>query len=264
MTAAPIAPCVLILEGLAAPPVAYRRVRTRLLERGAQEVDLAPVGVHDWLAAGIRGFGALQRRVAAAMDRSAQRAGAPILVVGHSGGGILARLAMAQAPYRGYATAMAQQVGCLVTLGTPHLLHASTTRHRHAGVALSAHLDDTEPGAWFAPATGYVTVASDLFRPPIDGWRPPVRHPVARLQRELFGRIVGPLPTDGSDGVVPAAWAHLEGATQLTYHDVLHGVVGGPWYGDAAIIDRWWPVAVGAWSRALRLRSVASSGGAAR
>ena len=50
-------------------------------------------------------------------------------------------------------------------------------------------------------------------------------------------------------------WAHLEGATQLTYHDVLHGVVGGPWYGDAAVIDRWWPVALDSWRTTLEARS---------
>ncbi len=249
-------PYVLILEGLISPPIAYRRMRQRLLDHGAVGVDLAPVHVHDWILAGLRGFGSLQVRAADAIERAHERGGRrPILVVGHSGGGVLARLAMADAPYRGRATAVSPLVGCLVTLGTPHALHASPTAVRHAGMQLSGFLARHEPGAWHAPTTGYVTVGSDAVRPRAEPGSGSPGHPVDRIRRAFFGRIVGPLLPSGSDGVVSLDWAHLEGATNLTYHDVLHGVVGGPWYGDDAVIDRWWPVVVGAWRRALDARA---------
>ena len=249
-------PHVLILEGLISPPIAYRRMRQRLLDHGAEGVDLGPVHVHDWMRAGVTGFGALQVRVADAIERAYERAGRrPIIVVGHSGGGVVARLAMADVPYRGRATAVSPLVGCLVTLGTPHALHHSPTRSRHAGVQLSDFLARHEPGAWHAPTTGYVTVGSDAVRPSSEPSHAPRRHPVDRLRRAVFGRIVGPLLPSGSDGVVSLDWAHLEGATNLTYHDVLHGVVGGPWYGDEVVVDRWWPVAVDAWRQALAARA---------
>jgi len=254
---------VLILEGLVSPPIAYRPMRERLLERGAAGVDLAPVHVHDWIRAGVMGFGALQGRAANAVRRAYDHAGGrPIMIIGHSGGGNLARLALSEAPYRGRATAVAPMVGCLVTLGTPHALHESPTTLRHQGVQLSEFLERHDPGAWFAPTTGYVTVASDAVRPrPAGAEQPrpagaeqPRRTPLARLNRSVFRRIVGPLLPTGSDGVVSVEWAHLAGATNLTYHDVYHGVVGGPWYGDGIIIDRWWPVAVESWHAALRAR----------
>ncbi len=249
-------PRVLILEGLISPPIAYRRMRQRLLDHGAAGVDLAPVHVHDWIRAGIRGFGALQMRAADAIEGSHERAGRrPILVVGHSGGGVLARLAMAAAPYQGRATAVSPLVGCLVTLGTPHSLHDSPTRMRHAGVQLSEFLARYEPGAWHAPTTGYVTVGSDAVRPRSGEIAAGRGRGLDRMRRASFGRIIGPLLPSGSDGVVSLDWAHLEGAANLTYHDVLHGVVGGPWYGDDEVIDRWWPVAVGAWRRALEARA---------
>jgi hypothetical protein len=254
-------PFVLIIEGLISPPFAYRPLRDRLLARGAAGVDLAPVHVHDWMRAGVAGFGALQGTVANAVRRAYEHAGGkPIIVIGHSGGGNLARLAMADVAYQGRATAVAPLVGCLVTLGTPHALHESPTSLRHQGVRLSEFLEQQNPGAWFAPTTGYVTVASDLVRPraagaPLPGGTPTrlaslLWRPMRRLRRAFFRRIVGPLLPSGSDGVVSVDWAHLSGATNLTYHDVYHGVVGGPWYGDAAIVDRWWPVAVDVWRAA--------------
>jgi hypothetical protein len=258
-------PFVLIIEGLISPPLAYRPLRDRLLARGAVGVDLAPVHVHDWIRAGVSGFGALQERVAKAIQRAHEHAGGrPILMVGHSGGGNLARLAMCDVPYRGRVTAVAPLVGCVVTLGTPHALHESPTSLRHQGVQLSEFLERSNPGAWFAPTTGYVTVASDAVRPRPAGSPPSRSRPLGRLSRTFFRRIVGPLLPTGSDGVVSAAWAHLPGATNLTYHDVLHGVVGGPWYGDAAIVDRWWPVAVEAWRVACVARDAVARDGVAQ
>ena len=68
-------PYVLIVEGLVSPPLAYRRMRQRLLDRGASGVDLGPVHVHDWMWAGVRGFGRLQGQVTGAIRRAYARAG---------------------------------------------------------------------------------------------------------------------------------------------------------------------------------------------
>ncbi len=259
-------PYVLIVEGMVSPPIAYRPMRERLIERGATGVDLAPVHVHDWLFAAARGFGALRASVAMAIRTAHEHAGGHrIMVVGHSGGGLLARLAMSAIAGDGRVEDPSAMVGCLVTLGTPHDLHRMHTRWRHEGVRLARTLADSSPGAWFAPAMGYVTVASDAVRPHSDaaGW-PGGRNPL-RVARDWFFRsIVGaPLP-GGSDGVVSVDVAHLAGARQLTFHDVHHGVVGSPWYGDPSIIDRWWPVAIDVWRAALTELAGAGVGDASR
>ena len=62
--------------------------------------------------------------------------------------------------------------------------------------------------------------------------------------------ITGPTMAPGSDGIVSLSLAHLPGARQVTLHDTFHGVMGGPWYGDAEVIDEWWPIAVEAWTDA--------------
>ena len=64
------APHVLIVGGLLTPPLGYRRVRRRLLDRGAAGVVIAPVSALDWAWAGLTGFGALQRKVARAIGRT--------------------------------------------------------------------------------------------------------------------------------------------------------------------------------------------------
>jgi PGAP1-like protein len=239
-------PRVLIVGGLLTPPMAYRRVRRRLRDRGAAGVDIAPVSVVDWAWAGLAGFGALQRKVARAIDASYRRAGnVPVLVVGHSGGGLLARLAMCDAPYRGRVGGAAPLVGCLVTLGSPHALHQAPLRHAHEGARLAAFLAAHAPGAWHAPRTGYVTVASDAVRPADAG--SPRYGPVGRVQAAFFRLVTGPTLPPGGDGIVSLSLGHLDGGHQVTLHDTWHGVVGSPWYGDAVVMDRWWPEAVSAW-----------------
>jgi len=245
-------PYVLIVGGLLAPPVAYRRMRGRLLARGAAGVDVAPIHAVDWGLAAVRGFGDLQRKVGSAIAGAHARSGGrAILVVGHSGGGLLARLAMCEAPYRGRVGGMAPQVGCLVTLGSPHALHHAPLPSVHEGVRLAAFLARAAPGAHHAPATAYLTVASDAVRPPRAPTTPARRGPVARLQHAFFRRITGPTLSAGSDGIVSLSLAHLDGARQLTLHDTLHGVIGSPWYGDDLAVDQWWPVAVRSWHEAV-------------
>jgi hypothetical protein len=39
------------------------------------------------------------------------------------------------------------------------------------------------------------------------------------------------------------------------FEDVVHGMIGTPWYGDDQIIDRWWPDAVRLWQEALAARA---------
>jgi hypothetical protein len=162
---------------------------------------------------------------------------------------------MADAAYRGRATAVAPHVGCLVTLGTPHDLHHTDARWRHQGVQLSAFLAEHSPGARFAPTTGYLTVASDAVRPRDDGGHRSY-DPLRSMRRAFFRSIVGTPSPAGSDGVVSTGIAHLAGARQVTFPDVLHGVVGTPWYGDAAVVDRWWPIALEVWRHAMAARGL--------
>ena len=247
-------PSVLIVGGFATIPPNYWGMRARLLERGAARVDICSLWTPDWLIGGMLGFGPVLRRtgkqIAATYHAGGRR---PIIVLAHSGGGIAARLAMSQVPYHGRIAAVAEAVGCLVTMGTPHRLHELPNRYHHAGHEAAAFLDRETPGAYFASRTAYMTIGSAFPDAAFEGM-------LGKLAEEVFSMIVGTDTRALGDGIVPAASVHLEGAEQITYDDVRHGMIGAPWYGDGEILDRWWPRAVELWRDALEVRRAARSG----
>jgi hypothetical protein len=244
-------PSVLIVGGFATIPPNYWPFRRRLLARGAARVDIAPLWTPDWVLGALLGLGSVMVRTGRAIGRTWRDGGqTPIIVIGHSGGGVAARLALADKPFNGRIADVAEAVGCLVTLGTPHGLGGLTNRYRHAGHAALEFLDDATPGAYFAPRTSYLSVG---------GRTPGAEFPgvVGVLANELFSVAVGRETQNLGDGVVPYSAVHLDGATQLTYDDVRHGMVGAPWYGDDVMLDRWWPAALDLWRAALEARSEA-------
>jgi hypothetical protein len=244
-------PNVLIVGGFATIPPNYWPFRRRLLARGAARVDIAPLWTPDWVLAAMLGLGSVMLRTGRQIGRTWRDGGRrPIILVGHSAGGIAARLAMADKPFNGRIAGVAEAVGCLVTLGTPHGLYGLDNPYRHAGHAATEFLDQATPGAYFAPRTSYLTVG---------GRTPGAEFPglAGDLTNAFFGVVVGPETQAPGDGIVPFSAVHLDGATQLTFEDVRHGMVGAPWYGDDMMLDRWWPVAVELWHKALKARSEA-------
>lgn len=246
-------PSVLIVGGFATAPANYLPFARRLRARGVARVDIAPLWPPDWLIGALLGFGPATARTRRAIEHTHIAGGRrPIIIVGHSAGGILARLAMSPLAYRGYRGGAAEQVGCLVTLGTPHGLAQLPNRYRHAGHDAAEFLDRVAPGAYFAPRTGYLTVGANFSAAPFRG-------ALGRLATEVFTLMLGEETKSPGDGIVPASAVHLEGARQVTYGDVRHGVVGAPWYGDEAVIDRWWPGAIELWHEAIRARFAGES-----
>ncbi len=212
-------------------------------------MDVCGLWPPDWMLASVLGFGLVMRRTARAIAATYRAGGRqPIIVVGHSAGGILSRLAMSPVSFNGRVAGVAEAVGCLVTLGTPHGLGALGNRYRHAGHEAVAFLERETPGAYFAPRTSYLTVGSSFPAGRLGG-------PVGRVIDDVFGIMVGDQVEPVGDGIVPVTVVHLAGAEQLTFDDVRHGVIGASWYGDERIIDRWWPTAVELWERALQARA---------
>lgn len=242
-------PSVLIIGGFATAPPNYWPFRRRLAERDVTRVDIAPLWPPDWAIGAMLGLGLVLRRTGAAIARTYHEGGRrPIIVVAHSGGGIAARLAMSHVPYHGTVAGVAQAVGCLVTLGTPHRLDELANRYHHAGHDAIEFLNRETPGAFFAPRTQYLSVGSAFPQAAFGGL-------VGRLADEVFSMVVGTETQTLGDGIVPATVVHLPGAEQITLDDVRHGMIGAPWYGDEGIIDRWWPTALRLWGEALEARA---------
>jgi hypothetical protein len=245
-------PDVLIVGGFMTYPPAYLPLRSRLLAGGAHRVEIAPLWPHDWLLATVRGLAPAIGRVRLAAERLHQRgSGRPIVLVGHSAGGVLARLATSPEPFEGQAGDLAPLVGAIVTLGSPHAVLAEPWRGHRAGPDVAAFLDTHVPGAYFEPWIGYVTVGSSLVQGA--GWRSGWRSGWAG---QTYSMLLGDeARLAAGDGMVPLSAAHLDGARQLSFDDVLHGHLGTRWYGDQRVLDRWWPVALEAWRDALHARA---------
>ena len=249
-------PHVVIIGGFLTEPLFFGPMRERLLQRGAARVTVAGLHWPDWLAMGMVGMGPVMLRGARAIRQARRAAPDPLIVVGHSAGGLIARLAMAPEPIDGRLAGVAGDVGCLVTLGTPYRFDPRIACWRHAGVRAAEFLERVTPGAWFAPQTAYVSVGSRRVPPsPIRPSLSPgaVGHVVTRV-------AVGQTPGGRGDGLVDEERSRLPGARHVAFDDVLHGTFGGPWYGDAHVIERWWPVALEAWRGALDARQLAHPG----
>jgi PGAP1-like protein len=249
----PVAPTphVVIIGGYLTEPLFYRPMRARILERGAARVTVAPLHLPDWIGAAFVGFGHLLMRGGRAIRGARRASDAPLIVVGHSAGGIVARLAMSPLAYDGRRMAVADDVGCLVTLGTPHLVRPHVAWRGNAGQRATRFLARAAPGASFAPVTGYLTVGSTAVPPRGADPAPPPK----QLLNRLLTAFVGPSVDVGGDGIVTDDLCHLDGVRHITLPNALHGTYGGPWYGDGDVIDRWWPAALEEWRLALEARA---------
>jgi hypothetical protein len=262
-----VAPTVVILGGFLTSPFFYRPMRSRLLRRGAAAVVVANTWTLDWLLAGARGLGPIVGRAANAIAKGRELAaasptagGAPLLVIGHSAGGILARLLTSPEAFAGRRHGLAPDIGAIVTLGTPHHVDRDQFAGRRVGNVATRFADRVVPGATFAPQTAYVTVASRAVVGRPDGTG---RERVGFRVYQGLLHDAGATAIDG-DGVVPVRSALLAGARQIVLDDILHGQAAGrPWYGTEPGLDQWWPQAVDAWRDALRVRAAASGPGVA-
>ena len=252
-------PTVLVLGGFLTAPPMYRPFVSRLLERGAAGVVVARVWTPDWLLAGSRGSAAIATRSGRALISAGALSaevseGAPLLVVGHSAGGLVARLLTAPEPFPGRRFGATSRIGAIVTLGTPHSLSRGAGVGRRVNEVVAAVADAAVPGAFFAPEIGYVSVASRaICGDPAGTGRERVAH---LLYRSVIGRAA--VPGTRGDGLVPVAATLLAGARHVVLDDAYHGQAGGgPWYGTDPAMDVWWPAALAAWHEALAWRVAA-------
>jgi hypothetical protein len=252
-----VSPTVLILGGFLTAPPMYGPLVRRLLDRGAAGAVVAEVWTPDWLIAGVRGIGPICTRSGRALRDAVRLSatlsdGAPLLVVGHSAGGLTGRLLTAPEPLPGRRFGAARWIGAIVTLGTPHRLAAGQGIGRRIRDVASLIADEQVPGAFHAPRIGYLSVASRAVVGDPDGnGRARVAH---LMYRSIIGRAAVP-GTEG-DGLVPVAAAHLDGARHLVIDGAIHGPGGGiEWYGSEAAVDAWWPLAIETWRSALAIRA---------
>jgi hypothetical protein len=261
---ADLAPVVLLVGGFLTMPGWYRPMVSALLDRGAADVVVSPIYTPDWVLCAARGLGPVATRAGRALLSASGRSaaspasrGAPILLVGHSAGGMLGRLLTSPVPFEGRRFGAGGRIGALVTLGTPHLVGDEARWGSRVATSGARFANRHVPGACYAPTTGYLAVAS---RRVVGDERSD--DPRSRSMRRLYDDV-HPTPSEpvvAGDGLVPVASALLPGARHLVLDDAVHGPGERfPWYGRSDHLDAWWPLALEVWRDALRARRASGS-----
>ena len=205
------------------------------------------MGIRDWLAAMIVGIGPATSVVARSIDRLSADAGGGILVVGHSAGGILARMALASEPFDGARRARPDAVRAVVTLGTPH---SATNAGGPVGFQGIRALRFLARHPISSP--GWLTVGATSFEQAgaFGGSSMRLlRRAIAVICYALLGSVRRREP---GDGMVPVRFAHLPGSEQVTLHASGHGPKfwGSRWHASNEGLDGWWDRAVEIWRSA--------------
>lgn len=223
---------IVIVGGILSFPTVYSRMRCTLARLTDRPVTIVEVHGYHWLRS-LRpaGWACILNRLDEAVRQAVSDSpSGKITLVGHSAGGLVARLYLSPAPFLGQAYGGLEHVDHLITLSSPHHYQRGTT---HGGW-LPGWLDERCPGACFAPQVAYTSVAGRL----ICGNRRGT--PRERLAYGLYKELGG----DGvvwGDGVVPVSSALLLGSRHLILEGVSHYAgFGGPWFGSAQVIPRWW------------------------
>ena len=257
----PLAPTVLLLGGFLTSPPAYLPMVARLRAHGAADVVVGNVWLMDWLLAARRGLGPILTRSGRALLEASARSdavslGAPVLVIGHSAGGLSARLLTSPVPFAARRLGASGRIGAIVTLGTPHHVHAGGRLGSRVRAEAADFAERVVPGPAFAPRIGYLAVASRHVVGRRDGSRRERR--AWRVYQDLHADPSAPI-VEG-DGLVPLASALLEGAPSIVLDGAVHGPWPGEWYGSERHLDAWWPRALETWRDALAARVQLATG----
>jgi len=227
MTAQP----VLILGGFLITEEAYAPMGRWLEQHSGQPVRLVPASRFDWLlTVGAWGWRRLLDRTAAlAEELAAASPTGRITLIGHSSGGVMLRLFLGAEPFQGRVYNGVVVADRLICLGSPHTALRATP--------LRQLVDRRYPGACFADAVQYVSVAGDLRL--ADG-----SATARRLAPGSYRAISGSEAVAG-DGLVPVESACLAGSRRLVLPGVAHGGAFGPrWYGTPEVVAQWWDAAI--------------------
>ncbi|GAB4217806.1 MAG: lipase [Synechococcales cyanobacterium] len=220
-----------IIPGYFATASEYLDVQADL-ERQGYPTAIVPVQVSNWLVTvGGRPVTPILRLIDQTVQTVRERYGSDqVNLIGHSAGGWIARIYLGSHPYDGQRWHRQEQVSTLISLGTPHRSREPWTKNNLGFV------NNHYPGA-FCPQVKYVCLAGKgLFGQPFDWQRWNVGEWFAYTSYEL---------TDGQgsvwgDGITPIPAAHLDGATNLVFEQVMHSPRGNRlWYGSPTILPQW-------------------------
>ena len=228
---------IVICGGFLSFTMLYWKMRDELASISGQPVSIVETSGHDWLPSVSRlGWRHLLRKLERTVEQAIGEADTGrITLIGHSAGGVLARLYLGPDPFLGHNYCGLDYVSHLITLGSPHHNQGGLMR----GGSMSRWVEMRYPGAFIAPQVKYISIAGRLIRGDRRGSLQ------ARWAHNVYKEIGG----DGyawGDGLIPVESATLRGSYRIVLDGVGHSSgFGGPWYGSQEVIPLWWQQAGG-------------------
>jgi hypothetical protein len=177
----------------------------------------------------------------------------PLILIGHSAGGWLARGILGNGIWEaGYQRDRTSDlVVGLITLGAPHLPPVESAPDMTRGAL--RYVDVSYPGAHLNLETDqsifYVTVAGTAVKGDLSA----AEGSMNKFATGSYTQVTGKPGDCVGDGVVPLSHAHLSGAERITL-DCFHSIQSDNWYGGDSIIDKWLPQAMLAYSKTIEQR----------
>jgi hypothetical protein len=214
---------------MAASYSAFNRTLTSI---SGQRVWVVETRIFDWLSSVSKmGWLLVLNQLDVTVKQALGKSGrSKIIMIGHSQGGVLARLYLSPEPFLGRRFTGINHVEHLITLGSPHLNLGGLRR----GGNMSRWIERKVPGSAFAPQVRYISVAGRYIHGNASG----------SLSERFAYRIYKEICAEGDvwgDGIVPVSSALLEGSQQIILSDVSHySLIGEPWYGSEAVWQILW------------------------
>ncbi len=237
---------IIIFGGFLSYPGMYTEMRRALRDLSRRPVYVVRAYSYDWLAAiTLAGNARLLRKLDQTVRQSVTNTDSgKITLIGHSQGGVLARLYLSAEPFLGHRFNGAQWIDRLVSLGSPHLNQGPLQR----GGRIARYIEQHCSVDGLTAGVQITCVAGKLIRGSL------LTSPQARTAYRRYEELCG----DGAvwgDGLIPLPSALLPGTERVILEGVGHySLVGEPWYGSPDVITRWWCAGSdpGVWQQAFR------------
>lgn len=221
---------IVIFGGFLSYAGLYSSMRNYLSSITGQPVLIVNTKGHDWLPSiTILGWIYLLRKLDKSVRAAALKSSnGKVTLVGHSAGGVLARLYLSSNPFPGVKLLGRQGVNQLITLGSPHNNCSGVTR----GGMMSRWIEKRYPGATYAPQVEYTSVVGKfLYGNPFGTRR-------ERWVYHNYKKISGKGNVWG-DGLIPISSSILEGSQEIVLEGVSHATIfNKKWYGSEDILIR--------------------------
>jgi hypothetical protein len=223
---------IIILGGFLSMAPVYKGLRRALTVLSEQKVWVVDTRPFDWLMSVSKiGWFLLLHKLEITVRKAYPNSSmGKATLIGHSQGGVLARLYLSPEPFMGKRFYGSDHIDHLITLGSPHLNQGGIKRGGHMVRWIERHM----PGSAFSSRVCYTSVAGKYIRGIPTG---------SSFERFAF-KVYKDICEEGEvwgDGVTPVSSALLPDSQQITLDGVSHySLFGVPWYGSEEVLPLWW------------------------